>query len=413
MAPENHDEVRQRIASLYDQAENATGNFNATRAMAARTRSRGVPLAKRAGRRPDPGLDEVARQWFDTARAKLGPTVPAVLPADRLPEPPLPAGRSWNPLGALRGSGEDEREVRALPATAEAPALPSGERQALPAAQRPEALESGARAVAELPAGSPASPASPSDPTSRQVPLPDGGMTAPPRSPGLERAGHAMESPGTGTAEPGGWGAPQAAEPSGWGAPEAVNPAALSTAPGVVAPPATARAWAEPPVQGATPPPVQVATGIPPQATTGFPAATVPGIAGPQATTGILAQAATVAPAPAPMAVYAPAGGPLGTPAETATAAPVQVAMGIPAQAGTTVPGRAVMEAPAPAVTGAPPQVVPEAPVQSPRELPGTAVPGRLSPTVSKSGARWKLQATYVSHRCGPLPLPAQPGRFP
>ncbi|MGW4736469.1 hypothetical protein ACWEQC_46290, partial [Streptomyces shenzhenensis] len=97
MAPESRDEVRQRIDSLYDQAENATGNFNATRAMTARTRTRGVPLRKRPGERGDPALDEVARQWFDVARAKLGPTVPAVLPADRMPQrpaPPVPPTRS-------------------------------------------------------------------------------------------------------------------------------------------------------------------------------------------------------------------------------------------------------------------------------------------------------------------------------
>ncbi|MER6573364.1 peptidoglycan endopeptidase, partial [Streptomyces sp. NPDC001093] len=93
MAPESRDEVaqdevRQRVDSLYDQAENATGNYNVTRAVASVTRSRGVPLAKRPGRRSDPALDAITRQWFDGARAKLGPTVPAVLPADRLPDRP-------------------------------------------------------------------------------------------------------------------------------------------------------------------------------------------------------------------------------------------------------------------------------------------------------------------------------------
>ncbi|MYW14956.1 hypothetical protein GT039_04960, partial [Streptomyces sp. SID2955] len=68
MAPDDRDEVRQRINSLYDQAENATGNFNATRAMSRRTRSRGVPLAKRPGRGVDPALTEITRQWFDAAR---------------------------------------------------------------------------------------------------------------------------------------------------------------------------------------------------------------------------------------------------------------------------------------------------------------------------------------------------------
>lgn len=94
MAPENRDEVRQRIDSLYDRAESDTGNYNATRAMSLAARGRGVPLAKRGGRRSDPSLDAVARQWFDGARAKLGPSVPAVLPKDRQPDRPATPARS-------------------------------------------------------------------------------------------------------------------------------------------------------------------------------------------------------------------------------------------------------------------------------------------------------------------------------
>ncbi|MFF9086347.1 NlpC/P60 family protein [Streptomyces sp. NPDC014991] len=138
MAPESRDEVRQRIESLYDQAENATGNFNATRAMAAQRRSRGVPLAKRTGRRPEPALDTMARQWFDAARAKLGPTVPALLPPDRLPDRPTvptrPQGRD--------GDGDLAGGVRE--------ALPPG-----PSAHPPRALERGAGgAIGALPVGS-------------------------------------------------------------------------------------------------------------------------------------------------------------------------------------------------------------------------------------------------------------------
>ncbi|MET8772514.1 C40 family peptidase [Streptomyces sp. NPDC004658] len=147
MAPESRDEVRQRIASLYDRAENDTGNFNATRAMAARSRSRGVPLAKRSGRRADPALDEIARQWFDAARADLGPTVPAVLPADRLPDgPPAPA-RSREGMEELPLPGS-ERGVRALPGGGSdplgLPGPPAGGRElrALPGGERP-ALETG------------------------------------------------------------------------------------------------------------------------------------------------------------------------------------------------------------------------------------------------------------------------------
>ncbi|MFF9391738.1 NlpC/P60 family protein [Streptomyces griseoluteus] len=133
MAPESHEEVRQRIDSLYARAENATGNYNATRAMAAATRRRGVPLAKRSGSRPDPALDAVTRQWFDAARAKAGPTVPAALPADRMPDNGPAVERTWT--AAELGLPDLEPET---------PALPAG------SSQRP---------VAELTGGTPSAPA--------------------------------------------------------------------------------------------------------------------------------------------------------------------------------------------------------------------------------------------------------------
>ncbi|MES4890049.1 C40 family peptidase [Streptomyces sp. NPDC096012] len=153
MAPENRDEVRRRIDYLYSQAEDATGNFNATRARAAGTRSRGVPLAKRRGRSSDPVLDEVARQWFDAARAELGPTVPAALPADRLPTAPAAPARSRDRVTDGLAPGRAlERWADGRPDTA----LPGGERPALdtgPTGRLPE-LERGAdRAVAELESG--------------------------------------------------------------------------------------------------------------------------------------------------------------------------------------------------------------------------------------------------------------------
>ncbi|MFC9927690.1 NlpC/P60 family protein [Streptomyces sp. NPDC127190] len=117
MAPESRDEVRRRVASLYDQAENATGNYNATRALSARTRSRAVPPAGRAGRTADPVLDQVARQWFEAARAQLGPTVPAVLPADRLPPRPAAPPRALGQSGGAPGTGEEPLRA-ALPAPA-------------------------------------------------------------------------------------------------------------------------------------------------------------------------------------------------------------------------------------------------------------------------------------------------------
>ncbi|MEU3517574.1 hypothetical protein ABZ770_20165, partial [Streptomyces sp. NPDC006654] len=135
MASESRDEVRQRINNLYDQAENATGNYNATRAMNGGSRSRGVPLFKRQ-RTDDPGLDNIAREWFEGARAKLGPSVPAALPSDRMPERPGPrrpvSAMAADLLGQLEGSGPSR------------PALPAG-----PSAQ------SDVEVVRELPAERP------------------------------------------------------------------------------------------------------------------------------------------------------------------------------------------------------------------------------------------------------------------
>lgn len=133
MAPESHEEVRQRIDSLYARAENATGNYNATRAMAAATRRRGVPLAKRSVSRTDPALDAVTRQWFDAARTKAEPTVPAALPADRMPDNLPAVERTWT--AAELGLPSPEAEM---------PALPAG------SSQRP---------VAELTGGTPSAPA--------------------------------------------------------------------------------------------------------------------------------------------------------------------------------------------------------------------------------------------------------------
>ncbi|MFH9088813.1 C40 family peptidase [Streptomyces sp. NPDC017673] len=279
MAPESRDEVRQRIASLYDRAENDTGNFNATRAMAARTRSRGVPLAKRAGRRPDPALDGITRQWFDAVRADIGPTVPAVLPADRLPDrsaasarsrervdglPPaggerqthaLPGGGS-EPLGLPRGGSEDLGLPRLPGGGGESRALPGGERRALgmgslpqqwPAAletgglpqQRPVALELGTgQPVAELTTGTAADPTSGSLPAGslQAESLPAGlpstletGRTA------LVDAAGSLELPNpalalsSGTTDTAGWATAETAQPGHWGTTDTAEPVGWAT----------------------------------------------------------------------------------------------------------------------------------------------------------------------------------------
>ncbi|WP_330461371.1 NlpC/P60 family protein [Streptomyces sp. NBC_00820] len=143
MAPESRDEVRQRIDSLYDRAENATGNFNATRAMAAAARRREAPPARRTAQPSDPALEAVTRQWFDAARAKAGPTMPAVLPADRLPAPPAPPARTdadrTGPapvappaeLPALPAGVTGQSGPRALPELTGAPAVAPGTRPRL------------------------------------------------------------------------------------------------------------------------------------------------------------------------------------------------------------------------------------------------------------------------------------------
>jgi cell wall-associated NlpC family hydrolase len=78
----SRDEVQRRINSLYDRAETATGNYNATRAMSGKPRKR-VEARPSASRPSDPAVEAVTRQLFDRARTQLGPTVPAILPPDR------------------------------------------------------------------------------------------------------------------------------------------------------------------------------------------------------------------------------------------------------------------------------------------------------------------------------------------
>ncbi|WP_256959463.1 C40 family peptidase [Streptomyces viridochromogenes] len=170
----SREEVSRRVSSLYDRAETDTGTFNATRASSTGPRNRaGAPPA--SGRDGDGGrgsaaLDEVARQWFDVARSKLGPTVPAVLPKDRTPERSAPA-RSAPARSARPSGGDGAREISGrtaleLPAGSGAPVaeltagtarpaamgeLTAGPVAALPAAATP-ARESGAALALPAPA---------------------------------------------------------------------------------------------------------------------------------------------------------------------------------------------------------------------------------------------------------------------
>ncbi|MET7453101.1 NlpC/P60 family protein [Streptomyces sp. NPDC005574] len=146
----SRDEVQQRVNTLYDQAENATGNYNATRAMTTGARRRGEPAPTARPRRDDPSLDAVTRQWFDGVRARLGPTVPAVLPRDRAPEVAAPARPA-------------ERPVAPEPAIERAPAVPE-----LPAARPVLELTAGPATAALPPAATGAIAALPAVPGPRQ-----------------------------------------------------------------------------------------------------------------------------------------------------------------------------------------------------------------------------------------------------
>ncbi|MGW0996830.1 C40 family peptidase [Streptomyces sp. NPDC002523] len=184
MAPER-DEVRQRIDSLYDRAENATGNFNATRAMAVATRRRGAPPALRQSRPSDPALDAVARQWFDAARAKLGPTVPATLPADRLPDTSVIPARNRERADICRPGG-DAQEITAT------------DRPALPAPPTGAPAPGAGRATAELTEG-----ASPAGTSARpRLALETGGTDLSSRRPATLPARRPAELPAGRPAEP-------------------------------------------------------------------------------------------------------------------------------------------------------------------------------------------------------------------
>ncbi|MCX5366510.1 NlpC/P60 family protein [Streptomyces sp. NBC_00124] len=131
----SRDEVRRKIDSLYDRAESDTGTFNATRA-AAIPRQRGAGGRDRSQEDMQPAVGALARQWFDAARAKLGPTVPVRMPArpDRAPQqerPARPTERPAQPL-ALEAPKAPKDVVRELtggsaqaPTTGFLPELPA------------------------------------------------------------------------------------------------------------------------------------------------------------------------------------------------------------------------------------------------------------------------------------------------
>lgn len=151
----SREEVSRRVSSLYDQAESDTGTFNATRAAATGSRARTdrpTETARRAtavprddeSRRSDPALDSVARQWFEAARAKLGPTVSAQLSPDR------PTGTRF----AGQANGPDQARESSRRSALELPAAPVAELTSRAATRTAAVAELTAGPVAALPAAS-------------------------------------------------------------------------------------------------------------------------------------------------------------------------------------------------------------------------------------------------------------------
>ncbi|MFE9310496.1 NlpC/P60 family protein [Streptomyces sp. NPDC006706] len=184
-------EVQQRISSLYDQAENATGNFNATRAMSKSARTRRGSAGWSGSGASDPALDRVARKWFDVGRAQLGPTMPAVLPPDRMPNPANSpaAASSRRPADAREGLGLEagrapRPELTSGPA-GPVPELPTAVRDTTPPPELPAAPTAtvAASPVAELTARSMEPPAAGTAgpvPTGTMEVLPNRTMQPPP-----------------------------------------------------------------------------------------------------------------------------------------------------------------------------------------------------------------------------------------
>uniref|UniRef100_UPI00403FE17A NlpC/P60 family protein n=1 Tax=Streptomyces sp. f51 TaxID=1827742 RepID=UPI00403FE17A len=187
MAPEStppsSEEVARRLSSLYDQAEMATGNFNGTRALANSTRRPGRRGSGQGGGGSEPAQEDLMRRYFDGARSKFGPSAPAVLPADRLPDRSGAGARPKEGARGSRGSSSDlptvyelEQIVRPVAELTAAPVLeltagPSAEPSARPVLELtagPVAETGGAQAAtgagvavrAALPAGAAPAPAS-------------------------------------------------------------------------------------------------------------------------------------------------------------------------------------------------------------------------------------------------------------
>ena len=135
----SRDEVSRRVTNLYDRAESASGNYNATRAGGRASSKPGRGGAAAGGDRgatSDPALDAIAKQWYGVGRAKLGPFVEAALPSDRVPARPAQPPRQ-RPSDAL--APREPQAERPVPELTARPVL------ALPSAPEtaPAALTAG------------------------------------------------------------------------------------------------------------------------------------------------------------------------------------------------------------------------------------------------------------------------------
>ncbi|MET7730186.1 NlpC/P60 family protein [Streptomyces sp. NPDC005402] len=148
----SHDEVSRRVTNLYDRAETDSGTYNATRAAGTASSTRGRTAPATGGGRGDggdPALDDIARQWYGAARAKMGPVVAATLPSDRVAARRAePQRRRPADTPTARGSKPAERSLPELTAK---PVL------ALPSAPEPAPTA----ALTAVPAQSPAWAAEP------------------------------------------------------------------------------------------------------------------------------------------------------------------------------------------------------------------------------------------------------------
>jgi cell wall-associated NlpC family hydrolase len=161
----SREDVRQRVSNLYDRAESDTGRHNITRAQSV-PRGRSGPAG--GGRTSDPDLDNIARQWFQGARSSLGPTIPAILPADRIPaqrSAPARPKRPERPSEARAGGAARELEAPARPVLE----LPAAEPRNRPVAELTAGPTAALPAVPAQRQETAAPPAAPSEP--RQVVL--------------------------------------------------------------------------------------------------------------------------------------------------------------------------------------------------------------------------------------------------